>query len=59
MIKKLFKAVKSFISNVLAALLWIFVATPIMMITSYQTMRGIEKDLEKKKKDELNKNKVA
>lgn len=59
MIKRLFKVVKFFIINVLTALIWIFVATPIMMITSYQTMRGIEKDLEKKKKDELNKNKVV
>ena len=55
-VKKLCLKIKSFLINVFQAFLWIFVATPFMMISSYQMMKEIEKDLEKKKKDELNKN---
>ena len=55
-VKKLCLKIKSSLTNALQAFLWIFVATPIMMISSYQMMKEIEKDLEKKKKDELNKN---
>ena len=51
-VKKLCLKIKSFLINVFQAFLWIFVATPIMMISSYQMMKEIEKDLEKKKKDE-------